>query len=434
VVSIPSGASGERKFTAERPQDTYARALDLRHSYEVPVANIARAAHFAWRPGYAGAGAPPQVRAERFFAEEGSLNGLGYLQDPNGLRLAAPVIWIDRGAPWTRDHAPMEATEPTEPMHGSRIVALDFDPAPGYWQSQDGIALIHRAAEYARQGAERLRIELLYSAIRPGELPQVTLHLERSGRPLPPDQNTGEARVELRSADGTDTASSTSSPIVESATLPLSRNGGDLAVPLKKPLAPGFYTITARYSSPNSSPNSSQAKTLEFYQTGLWVAQPDALNHGPALGVSGDFLTRDRKPFLPIGTNYFTTEEDGWDFSSARNAWVWEQDFAAMEAHGVTLVRTGVWMPNGRFIDSSTSGVNQRFLRNLEAFLLCAQRHHIAVNFTFFAFFPHSGADSEGADTTPPNPYTDASSVRTEQQTCAPSSSASRAYPGSAGT
>ena len=39
------------------------------------------------------------------------------------------------------------------------------------------------------------------------------------------------------------------------------------------------------------------------------------LTSGPVLGVQGDFLTRDGKPFFPVGTNYFNTEENGWDFS-----------------------------------------------------------------------------------------------------------------------
>jgi hypothetical protein len=124
-----------------------------------------------------------------------------------------------------------------------------------------------------------------------------------------------------------------------------------------------------------------------------------------------------------VGTNYFTTEENGWDFSSARNAWVWEKDFAEMEAHNVTFVRTGVWMPNARFLDAATGGVNERFLRNLEAYLLCAQRHHIAVNFTFFAFSPHSGAEAAKDSNTAPsnpnaaplNPYTGVNSVRAQQ-------------------
>ena len=83
----------------------------------------------------------------------------------------------------------------------------------------------------------------------------------------------------------------------------------------------------------------------EFYQNGFWVEDAAAVNSGPALGVQGDFLTRDGAPFFPVGTNYFTTEENGWDFSGPRNAWVWDKDFDEMSHHGVSFVRTGVWMP-----------------------------------------------------------------------------------------
>ena len=125
-----------------------------------------------------------------------------------------------------------------------------------------------------------------------------------------------------------------------------------------------------------------------FTKMDFWVEERRALDEGEALGVKGDFLTRGGKPFFPVGTNYFTTEENGWDFSGPRNAAVWENDFADMAAHGVTLVRTGVWMKNAKFIDPATGEPNERFLRNLEAFLLCAHHHGISVNFTFFAFSP----------------------------------------------
>ena len=48
-LRVPVTQSGA-VFVQGRPQDTYSRVLDLRHTYEVPVA---RDAHFAWRPGYA---------------------------------------------------------------------------------------------------------------------------------------------------------------------------------------------------------------------------------------------------------------------------------------------------------------------------------------------------------------------------------------------
>ena len=366
------------KFQSLRPQDTYARVLDFRHTYEVPVAKDAQ---FAWRFGYA---LPPaHIRARRFFTVEGRLDGLGYMADSTGLLVAAPVI--------AANHA-------LGPMMGSRIVALDFDPEPGYWQSDDGVALIHQAAAYAAQGAIDVSIEALFSTLRPGELPIITAHIHTPHREH--RQINGELKLTV----------SSEKEVIDSATLPVTPNGAvDVDVPFHKALPTGFYKVTAVYSE--------AGLFRAFYQNGFWVEEPAQLASGPALGVHGDFITRDGAPFFPVGTNYFSTESNGWDFSGPRNAWVWERDFDEMEHHGVTFVRTGVWMPNGRFIENTTGGVNERFLRNLEAFLLCAQRHNITVNFTFFAFSPRSGTPPgrEDPSATPPNPYVDPGSVRGEQ-------------------
>ena len=369
------------RFVESRPQDTYSRELDFRHTYEVPVA---KGAEFAWKAGYA-LGATPHIRARRYFAVEGRLDGLGYMVDGAGLEVAAPVIVADRG---------------DGPMRGSRIVALDFDPEAGYWQSEDGVLLIREAADHARQGATEFSVETLFSTMRPGELPLITVHLRSLHEARVGSSTPGEVKLTLRSGKG----------VVDSMALPVEAKGGiaDIQAPFHKALPPDFYTVSAVYRE--------GGKFREFYEDGFWVAETKELAAGPVLGVSGDFLTRNGAPFFPVGTNYFTTEENGWDFSSARNAWVWKKDFEEMSRHGVTFVRTGVWMPNGRFIEGNTGGVNERFLRNLEAFLLCAQRYGIAVNFTFFAFSPHSGHSGFGdPSATPPNPYTDASSVRAEQ-------------------
>jgi hypothetical protein len=149
----------DETFLQGRPQDTYARVLDLRHIYEVPVP---RDAHYTWKPGYS-FDTTPKVQAEKFFTVEGRLNGLGYMVDVTGLLVAAPVIVID--------HPPGAA------MAGSRIVCLDFQPATGYWESQDGMALIRESAGYARQGSTSLSVETLYSVLRPNEPPQITVHL-----------------------------------------------------------------------------------------------------------------------------------------------------------------------------------------------------------------------------------------------------------------
>lgn len=368
------------KFVEAAPQDTYSRVIDFRHTYEVPVPGDA---HFEWRPGYDLPEAP-QIHARRFFAVEGRLDGLGYMVDSTGMLVAAPVIVADHRA---------------GPMRGSRIVALDFDADSGYWQSQDGIALIQQSAIYASQGATEFTVETLFSTLRPGEPPFITVHLRSPRQERLGLSTRGEIKLTL----------SSDKEVLDSATLPITDQGiADIVAPFHQALPPGFYKVSAAYSS--------GGRLRDFYQNGFWVEDTKALDAGPALGVHGDFLTRDGAPFFPVGTNYFTTEEDGPDFSGPRNAWVWDKDFDEMSRHGVNFVRTGVWMPNAKFIETNTGGVNERFLRNLEAFLLCAQRHGIAVNFTFFAFSPHSGyAGREDPDAIPPNPYTDPAAIQAQQ-------------------
>lgn len=361
------------KWQAEQAQDTYARVLGFAHTYEVPAAADAR---FVWRFG-AELPEAPTLSARRYFAVEGRLSGFAYMVNHDGDRVAAPVIFADHLA---------------GPMKGSRMVALDFDPQPGYWQSADGIALVRQSAMYASQGATWFNLETLYATLRPGESPTITVHVSETH-----SAGAGqEVKLTLASEKGP----------IDSASLPVPAGGyAELPVPFHQALPAGFYTVTAELHA--------GGRLRELTQDGFWVADAKQLYSGPVLGVRGDFLIRDGAPYFPVGTNYFTTDDNSWDFSGARNAWVWQQDFNKMRRHGVTFVRTGVWMSNAGFIDAKTGGVNERFLRNLEAFLLCAQQNHIAVNFTFFAFSPHSGA--EHADAPAANPYLDPVAVSAEQ-------------------
>jgi hypothetical protein len=375
------------KYAAAAPQDTYARVLDLRHTYEVPVASGAR---FQWKDGMSWL-TPVRIRARRFFAVEGRLDGLGYMTDATGLLVAAPVIVANH---WS-----------------ARMVALDFEPEVGYWDSADGRSLIGQAASYARQGIQSFSIETLHAALRPGEAPLITVHLHTPQKHAPaaaatPAAKAGDAAQNSSASAGNGTVEiklqlASEKEVQASATLHASGAGSEnLDSTFHQPLAPGFYTVTGVLSS--------GGQEHEFARNGFWVEERSKLAEGPALGVHGDFLTLDGQPYFPVGSNYFSTESNGWDFSGPRNAAVWERDFAAMEAHGVSFVRTGVWMPNGRFIESN-GGVNERFLRNVEGFLACAHRHHMVVNFTFFAFSPHSGNGPGGRDSGAgqPNPYLD---------------------------
>lgn len=372
-------------FHPDRPQETYSRVLGFRNTYVIPP--IDSGAQFVWRRGY---GFLPglQVRARKFYAIEGySLNGLGYEVDAAGDRVAAPVIVADRLR---------------GPMRGARIIALDFDPQPGYWHSADGTRLIAAAARYAQAGATYFSIETQYAALRPGEVPQLTLHL---GRPGAEKGAASEATAQVKLLEG--------KKLIAQITVALPDTGGDAAIPFDQALPVGFYTVQATLAF--------NGREREYYANGFRVEKLSALNAGRALGVNGDFLTRGGKPWFPVGTNYFSTEENGWDFSGARNALVWERDFAAMERHGISLVRTGVWMPNAKFIEPG-GGVNKRFLRNVEGYLAAAQDHHIAVNFNFYAFAPEVGphhtqkwdASGNGQQPPPPNPWLNPAMIRAE--------------------
>src|ERR1017187_3351403 len=397
------------KFVEGRPQDTYARGLNLQHAYEVPTPQGAR---FAWRAGYSFL-PTPAVRARRFFAVEGRLNGLGYMVNADGVEVAAPVIVMDHRAP-ARPGCPGGGRGGAGWEAGGRIVMLDFEPQPGFWASEDGVSLIRQSAGYARWGATEFSLELPFSTVKPGETPHVIVHLrnaqrERLGAPL-----EGVVKIEMLSDD----------QILQTHSLIVAADQ-EMRVDLP-PQTRGFFTVRGVYEE--------GGRPREFYQNAFWVEDQSLLTSGPVLGVAGDFLTRDGKPFFPVGTNYFTTDEDGWDFAGPRNAWIWEKDFAEMERSGVSFVRTGVWMPYFEFLDPATGAAPERFLRNLEAYLLCARHHNIVVNFTFYAFMPRPGmgltkqppgracgaappAEPAAAGAAPPpgpNPYLDPAAIRAE--------------------
>ncbi len=378
-LRVPVLGTQEGSFAAQSPQETYSRAIDFRHSYPLP----ALPGTFHWRAGY-GFLPPLEVHATRIFAQEGRLEGLGYLDSAEGTHLAAPIIVADHGA--------------ASMMPGSRIVALPFTPAAGFWDSKDGSTLLRTAARYAQAGATSLMIEAQYSTLRPGELPELSVHLRRPADAEP------DGRLDLQLLEG--------EKVLERAQLPLAPLAGGAAAPFRKPLQAGVYTVRATWTPAGAT------APAEFAENGFVVEPLSALAGGEALGVNGDFLTLGGKPFFPVGANYFSTEANGWDFSGPRNAAIWEHDFADMERHGVNFVRTGVWGGQSKFVEPLTGGANERFLRNLEAFLSAAHRHHIAVNFTFFAFTPRVSEQRRGPNDsteTPPNPYLDASTLQAEK-------------------
>jgi hypothetical protein len=263
-------------------------------------------------------------------------------------------------------------------------------------------------------------LEMPFSTLKPGEPAKVLVHLRNAGRERANQPLAGEVRLQLMSGN----------VVVETLSVPVS-GSVDAETPFTKSLSPGFYTVRGVWTE--------NGQSREAYQNGLWVEDAAQLTAGPVFGVNKDFLTSDGKPFFPVGANYFSTEANGWDFSGPRNAWIWDRDFEEMQRYGVTFVRTGVWGINPRLFDAATKGVTERFLRNLEAYLLSAHRHGIMVNFTLYAFAPRpfdptapapptpapqaapaptagGGRGGRGAPPAPPEPnvYLDPQSVKTE--------------------
>jgi hypothetical protein len=382
-LAIPVRAEGN-KFVAARAETAYSRQIGVTHTYEVP---LPAGLEFAWADTTFSGG---NVQAKRVFVIERVSRGLGYLQNTAGERLAAPVVAT-------------EFTGAGSDMLGARVVVLGFEPVPGYWSSGGALAVLRQAADYADQGATAFRVEMQNATVLAGEIPQIVIRLNNLRKQRRGQQQSGSVRVEL--VDGSRVL----------AARQITCSGDAVTEPVafedQKSLPPGFYGVRSTYED--------AGKPRAFYQTGFWVRDDRLLHSEPTYGVKGDFLTKGGAPFFPFGTNYFTTEGYGWGFHGAGNAWVWERDFQEMEEHGVSFVRTGVWNDHLEVFDGSTGEVKERFLRNLEAFLLSAARHHIHVNFTFYAFDPqtvmrHPGEESllTGPGT---NPYTDPVAMRAQQ-------------------
>jgi hypothetical protein len=366
-------------FVIGRRQPSFARQIGLRNAYEVPAPSSERV---MWREGYEFLPAV-NLRARRYFTLEGPVEGLGFIDNAQGEPMAAPVA--------VSNHA-----DKHDKFYGARIVALDFDPETGFWDSADGLALLQSSAAYASRGATAFTLETRYAALPPGEAPSVTVKLQ-----LPAAENGAEwhgtIHVSLFAGD----------KLLEQQKLSATGPRFNSELQFAKTLPQGFYILRARCES--------GGQTIEVTANGFWIADEATLRSGPKLGTQNGFLTRDGQPFFPAGMNYFTTDNTGWEFDDARNALVWEQDFAEMERNGVNFVRTGVWSGAKRFLDPKTGGANERFLRNLEALLLSARRHGIAVNFTFFAFAPQAGQTDAAKQYAPANPYLDEAAVHAEE-------------------
>jgi hypothetical protein len=380
------------QFVQGRLQNSYARGLGIAHTYAVPQKDLAK---FAWDEA-APSFHPIQLHPQRVYVLAmgfGGMgyHGIGYMLDAHGARVAAPV---------TADDFVSLQPQSAAALRGDRCVFLNFDPQPGFWSSPDGITLIRESAAYASRGATLFWVEMRNVTVARGEAPECIVHFRNALRQRRGQAQEGIVKLSLYSGQR----------LVSSKQVVCSGDTVHASVDFPQTPSPGLYRVNAIYQD--------GGRTWERYETGYWSRDEALLHSGSALIAGPNYFRANGQPFLPVGTNYFSTDRYARGFEGG-NAYVWNRDFAEMENRGITFVRTGIWNNQERLIDPLTGGVNERFLRGLEAFLLSAANHHIQVNFTFTAFDPQTirrypGETSEmlGPGT---NPYTDPVAVRAEQ-------------------
>ena len=358
-----------------QPQNTYACFLGIQHSYEAHQRGPWRLQWDEDAPWFR----DTVLHARRVFVNAGyggRYRGVGFLVGPHGDRLAAPVVAEDlvgRGLP------------------PRRRVYLSFEAEPAYWDSRAGIELIGQTAMYASRGGLRLWLDLQQLTLEPGSRVLGAVDVVRCETP---------ARLTLELLSGHKVLAVRTTTCRSSLHEELG-----LTVPLSDP---GLYKVRATLAFGDT--------LFERYTSGVFVRDPTLLQSGKHLEVGRDYLRLDGKPFLMVGTNYFSTDPYTSGFftggSLGGNVWRWEQDFSEMERQGLTAVRTGIWQNRGRYLDMVSGAADERLLCAIEAYLHVAARHNMQVVFTFSAFDPQTemqqGPGQEGNRLGPgSNPYLD---------------------------
>lgn len=217
--------------------------------------------------------------------------------------------------------------------------------------------------EALRRPPGSLRAAPAYATFHDGETPRVVL--TRAGHTV-----TGGAAaavtVAVTDADGR--------PVGRAMDL---RVEDSTDVPLPAVRAPGLYRVRARDADGREA------------TTGFWVFDAALFGSGDRLTFDAHTLRRNGRPEPVVGTTVMSRTVHR-RFLDEPDAAVWDDTFAELASLGVNLVRTGVWSGWGRIV-SPDGGVDEAWLRALEAYYLSARRHGIPILFTFFAFMPPWG-------------------------------------------
>ena len=302
---------------------------------------------------------------------DAALEPLVFGINQNQRPIAAPIIQIDR---LLSDFA------------GGRWVFANFS---GSITPQVIRLLARRAAE----GAVQFQARSEFACYRQGETPTLSVQINRPKGDLD-KLIKDDCQLEVRNRANQSVFQSSIKLKPEK-----SLANGKISIDQLTKLAPGLYTVRARQRS-NGSPYELT------YTSGFWVYDDSLMASAKPLSVDSNFFYRDGKIFPVSGTTYMASDVHR-QFLFDPNPFIWDQDFRAMKAAGVNMVRTGIWTGWKKYMPE-VGKVNEVALRALDAFLLTARQHDIPVIFTFFAFLPETWGGK--------NAYLDPQAVKAQQQ------------------
>lgn len=343
---------------------------------------------FAWKRAWS---ATVRLTDEDLYKREGSAGSLDARLDTlawgvaNGRKLAAPIIEID--------HLQNQ-------FAGGRWVLVACELDEGFYPSASAKNLLGKLVKRAADSAEDFTVQPSWPLFLPGEPLTFTVHWQRFGRsPLsitvvsgPNEIQETLGRVSITIAAG-GVVSETKSFSPGTDTFPFSSQ-----ITLPPSTGKGLHDVTAKLYFGN--------EVSEVWRTGFWIRDDAMLRSGPKLGNSGDYFTVDGKPELVAGTTYMASDVQR-EFLLRPNPWLWDRDMAQIHAAGINTLRTGLWSAWDQVMKQSGM-MHEEMFRALEAYLLCARKNGLTVQFTFFAFTP----EVLGGD----NPYLDPEAIRRQKE------------------
>jgi hypothetical protein len=264
-----------------------------------------------------------------------------------GRKLAAPVLSLDHN---------------TNRFVGGRWILVVCEPDADFFSNAKLLAML---GEIALRRSDRFAFRPRLPLFVPGDAMEFRF---KPSDPMQEQPDGDQLRVKVTDEDGKVLYDQTAAfPGAHRLTLPASAEGGH-----------GFHTVEATLIR--------DGKPVRVYRSGYWMRDWQYLLSGPKLTAGSDYFELDGKPLPVVGTTYMSSDVSRM-YLIEPNAYVWDQDMAQIHGAGLNMIRTGLWTtwkqlltPNGQ--------ISEDGLRTIEAFLLCARRNGLPVQFNLFAFYP----------------------------------------------